>query len=133
MGKSIHSFIQTISIAPLQVHYYSEVLPTQHGYCAGVPRRSATGNRKLRTCQGPYMVARAGFELTTLRLKGIDSTNAPPPPTVFNVNFPSTLIILVALLCIRSNVSMSCLKHGLQACTEVLQVSSVNLSPVMDK
>jgi len=24
--------------------------------------------------QGPYMAARAGFELTTLRLKGIDST-----------------------------------------------------------
>src|SRR6218665_129992 len=30
------SFIQTISIASLQVHFYSEVLPTQHGYCAGV-------------------------------------------------------------------------------------------------
>ena len=26
----IHSFIQTISIAPLQAHYYSEALPTQH-------------------------------------------------------------------------------------------------------
>ena len=24
----IHSFIQTISMAPLQVHYYSEALPT---------------------------------------------------------------------------------------------------------
>src|SRR6218665_2296951 len=32
------SFIQTISIASLQVHYYSEALPTQHGYCAGVSR-----------------------------------------------------------------------------------------------
>src|SRR6218665_4136180 len=31
-------FIQTISIAPLQVHFYSEALPTQHGYCAGVSR-----------------------------------------------------------------------------------------------
>src|SRR6218665_2442177 len=37
-------FIQDISIAPLQVHYYSEALPTQHGYCVGVSRRSATGN-----------------------------------------------------------------------------------------
>ena len=27
---SFHSFIQAISIAPLQVHYYSEVLRTQH-------------------------------------------------------------------------------------------------------
>ena len=32
----IHSFIQTIYIAPLQVPFYSEALPTQHGYCAGV-------------------------------------------------------------------------------------------------
>src|SRR6218665_1882932 len=34
------------------------------------------------------------------------------------VNFPSPLIILVALLCTCSNVSMSCLKYGLQACTQ---------------
>jgi len=31
----IHSFILDISIAPLQVHYYSEALPTQYGYCVG--------------------------------------------------------------------------------------------------
>jgi len=29
-------------MAPLQVRYYSEVLPTQHRYCAGVSCRSAT-------------------------------------------------------------------------------------------
>src|SRR6218665_401139 len=50
----VHSFIllfiQAISIAPLQVRYYSEVLPTQHGYCVGVSRRSASGNCELRTC-----------------------------------------------------------------------------------
>ena len=34
-----HSFIQAISIA----HYYSEALLTQHGYCVGISRRSATG------------------------------------------------------------------------------------------
>jgi len=38
------TFIQAISIATLQVHYYSEVLPTQRGYCVGVSCRSATGN-----------------------------------------------------------------------------------------
>ena len=27
---------KSISIAPLQVHYYSEALPTQDGYCVGV-------------------------------------------------------------------------------------------------
>ena len=30
------------------------------------------------------------------------------------------LIVFVALLCIRSNVSMSCLKYGLQACTHAI-------------
>ena len=33
-----------------------------------------------RLAQGPYMVARAGVEPKTLRLKVIDSTNAPPRP-----------------------------------------------------
>jgi len=46
----IHSFIQTISIAPLQVHYYSEALSTQHGYSAGISHRSAIGNCEWRTC-----------------------------------------------------------------------------------
>jgi len=31
-----HSFIHSISIVPLQVLYYSEALPTHHGYCAGI-------------------------------------------------------------------------------------------------
>src|SRR6218665_3581064 len=76
----IHSFIQVSSIAPLQVRYYSEAPPTQHGYYAGVSRRSATGNCELRTCPNPYVAARVGVEPTTLRLKAIDSTNAPPRP-----------------------------------------------------
>ena len=37
------SFIQTISIAPFQVHCYSEV-SGQRRYCPGNSRRSATGN-----------------------------------------------------------------------------------------
>src|SRR6218665_542100 len=55
----IHSFIQTISVAPLQVHFYSEALPTQHGYCVGVSRRSGLA-------QSPYIGARAIFEPKTL-------------------------------------------------------------------
>ena len=37
----IRSFILNISIAPLQVHYYSEALQLQHWYCVGVnmPKR----------------------------------------------------------------------------------------------
>jgi len=34
--KFIHSFIQAISIMPLQAQYYSEALPTQNGYCVRV-------------------------------------------------------------------------------------------------
>ena len=39
----IHSFILAISIAPIQVLYYSEALPTtaRKAYCIGVSRRSA--------------------------------------------------------------------------------------------
>jgi len=37
---SLHSFIQAISIAPLQVLHYSEALPTQHEYCAGISHQS---------------------------------------------------------------------------------------------
>jgi len=44
MMTAIHLFIQAISIAPPQVHYYSEALPTQHGYCVAVSRRNVTGN-----------------------------------------------------------------------------------------
>jgi len=47
---SIHSFIPDISIVPLQDHYYSEKLPTQHGYCVRVLRKRATGNCEWRTC-----------------------------------------------------------------------------------
>jgi len=46
----MYSFIKVISIAPLQVLYYSEALPTQHGCCAGISRQSATGNCELGTC-----------------------------------------------------------------------------------
>src|SRR6218665_832912 len=70
----IHSFISGISIVPLQVRYYSEALPTEHGCCVGVSLRTA--NKGL--AQGPYLADRAGFEPTTLRTKGDESTNEPP-------------------------------------------------------
>ena len=76
----IHSFIQAISIAPFQVHYCSEALPTQHGLLC----RSFTPkhHRKLRVKdQGLCIAAKAGFEPTTLRMKGDESTNGPLHPT----------------------------------------------------
>jgi len=39
-----------IYIVPLQVRYYSEAFPTQHGYCVRVSRQSVTGNCEWRTC-----------------------------------------------------------------------------------
>ena len=33
--------------------------------------------------QSPYVAARAGFEPTTLRTKGVETTNAPPRPTIY--------------------------------------------------
>src|SRR6218665_268212 len=78
-----HSFIHSD-------HFYSasssplllRSAPTQHGYCAGVSRRSAPSNCELRTCpRSLYVTAKAGVEPTTLRLKAIDSANAPRRPT----------------------------------------------------
>ena|SRR6218665_3679839 len=72
----IHSFIQAISIASLQVHYYSEVLllhrtNTVSEFHAEAPQ--ATASQGL--AQGPYVAARARFEPTTFRMKGDESTN----------------------------------------------------------
>src|SRR6218665_242260 len=76
--NTVHSFIQAISIAPLQVLYRPRLL---HGYCIRVSRRSAQATACKGLAQGPYVTARAGVEPTTLWLKVIDSTKAPSRPT----------------------------------------------------
>src|SRR6218665_661170 len=77
------SFIPAISIAPLQVLYTTQRRSRlQHGYCIGVSRRSAQATVGKGLAQGPYVAARAEVEPTTLRLKVIVSTKAPPQPTV---------------------------------------------------
>src|SRR6218665_3522572 len=78
-----HSFIHSD-------HFYSAFKsPTtqrrsrlQHGYCIGFSRRSAQATAGKGLAQGPYMAARAGVEPTTLRLKAIYSTKAPPCPAI---------------------------------------------------
>src|SRR6218665_1445979 len=82
--KFIQSFILAISVAPLQVHYYSEALPTaaRIAYCIGVSRRSAQATVSKGLALGPYVAARAGVEPTTLRLRVIDLTNEPLRPTM---------------------------------------------------
>jgi len=78
----IHSFILVISIVTLQVHYTTQRRSRlQHGYCIGVSRRSAQATVSKGLDQGPYVAARVGVEPTTLRLRVIDLTNAPPRPT----------------------------------------------------
>src|SRR6218665_125931 len=76
----IHSFIPAISIAPLQVLYHSEALPTTAKilYRSFTPKRTGIAGKGL--AQGPYVTARAGVESTTLRLKVIDSTKVPSRP-----------------------------------------------------
>src|SRR6218665_3257199 len=80
----IHSFIPAISIAPPQVLYYSEALPTTARI--GVSRRSAQATAGKGLAQGAYVAARAGVEPTTLRLRVIASTKAPPCPNSFHFN-----------------------------------------------
>src|SRR6218665_3110534 len=52
----------------------------QDGYCIEVSRRSAQATVGKRLAQGPYVAARAEVEPTTLRLRIIDLTYAPPRP-----------------------------------------------------
>ena len=61
MEVVVHSFIQAISIAPPQVHCYSEALPTQLGYCVSkfhAEAPQATASEGL--AQGPLV--RLAFE-----------------------------------------------------------------------
>jgi len=78
-SQVIYLFIQAISIVPFLVHNYSEALPTQHGYCVGVSRWSATGNSERRTCSRPVWRLERD---STFRTKGDESTNEPPRPTI---------------------------------------------------
>src|SRR6218665_1748135 len=79
---SIHSFIHS-------GHFYFKSASTQrrsrlqNGYCIGVSRRSAQATVGKGLAQGLYVAARAGIEPTTIRLRVIDLTNAPPRPTIF--------------------------------------------------
>src|SRR6218665_3703293 len=69
----------------------------QHRYCIGVSRRSAQATAGKGLAQGPYMVAIAGVEPTTLRLKVINSTNAPPRPSYNEENYYSNINSIVLL------------------------------------
>ena len=96
LGNFIHSFIQAISIAHLQVHYYSEALPmdTVPEFYAEAPQ--ATVSEGLG--QGLYAAARAGVEPMTLRTKGVYSTKVPPTPRNLPLFIHSLRRLLIAPL-----------------------------------
>src|SRR6218665_2421668 len=73
--RHYHSFIHSGHFKSSTTQRRSRL---QQGYCIGVSRRSAQATVGKGLVQGPYVAARTEVELTTLRLKVIDPTNAPP-------------------------------------------------------
>src|ERR1700733_13052582 len=74
--KSSQSINQSISIAPLQVTFYSEALPaTARTLCWSFHVESHRAIVSEGLAQGPYVAPRAGFEPTTLGLQANDLTH----------------------------------------------------------
>ena len=61
-------------MAPLQVHYYSEALSTQHRYFVEFQTEAPQDTANEGLAQGPYVAARAGFKPATLQTKVAEST-----------------------------------------------------------
>src|SRR6218665_527138 len=60
--------MQVIIIIIMMVYNWrcnTEALPTQHGYCAGVSCRSATGNCELKTCPRSLRGGKSGIGVPT--------------------------------------------------------------------
>src|SRR6218665_397275 len=77
------SFLPDISIAPLQVHYYSEVLPTTALIlCWSYHAKALQATASERLAQFLYMVARVGFEHATFRMQCTKPTTEPPCPSI---------------------------------------------------
>src|SRR6218665_715541 len=76
----IHSF-RPFLLRPFKSSTTQRRSRLQHGYRIGVSRRSAHSTAGKGLAQGPYVAATARVEQTTLRLKVIVSTKAPPRPT----------------------------------------------------
>ena len=80
-----YSFIRPFLYRPFKSSTTQRRSRLQHRYCIGVSRRSAQATEGKGLAQGPYVAVRAGVKPTTLRLKVIASTKAPPRPTVTTV------------------------------------------------
>src|SRR6218665_1287593 len=73
----IHSFIPDISIAPLPVHYYSEVLRTTASHSEALQATVSEG-----LAQGLYMAAGVGLKPATLWTQDTELTTEPPRLTI---------------------------------------------------
>ena len=82
----IHSFILDSYIAPLQVHYYSEALPTQHLslYCVAVYAGATEATVGEGLAKGHYLAVRAEFEPTTFQSTAIDSKKSHHVPPIIS-------------------------------------------------
>ena len=73
----IHSFIPDISIVPLPVHYYSEVLRTTASHSEALQATVSEG-----LAQGLYMAAGVGLKPATLWTQDTELTTEPPRLTI---------------------------------------------------
>ena len=74
----------SISIALLAaLAFQKSSRPQQLTLCRSLYAKALQATASEGLAQSPYVSARAGFEPATLRSKGIDSTDAPPRPTMF--------------------------------------------------
>src|SRR6218665_2968600 len=90
--NSIHSFIHSghfysAPSSPLLLRGAPDYSTDTVRRPIGVSRRSAQATAGKGLAQGPYVGARAGVEPTTLRLKVIVSTKAPPRPLLLLLFF----------------------------------------------
>ena len=65
--------------------------PQQLTLCRSLHAEALKATASEGLAQGPCVEARAEFEPTTLRSKGIDSTNAPPRPILCPFKMVSSL------------------------------------------
>jgi len=80
----VHIHSRRFYIAPLQVHYYSEVLPTT-AFCQSYLAEGLQATTSEGLAQGPSVVARVGFWT-----RCTEPTAEPPCPTYVLLN-PNTL------------------------------------------
>ena len=92
----VHSFIQALSIAPLQVHYYSEVLPRRHADTVSVFHAEAplsTPSEGL--AQGPAWRLDRDSNPRPVRRKALNQPMSHPAP-----QFLTTLQLQLSLFAI---------------------------------